>query len=58
MVELWIEIASLAVLMGLSGFFSGLVGALVVVRKSKVVQHFNEGKQGSKAQENIKNIQI
>jgi len=55
MVELWIEIASLAVLIGLSGFFSGLEVALVGVRKSKVVQLFNEGKKGSKALYKLKN---
>jgi len=49
MVDLWVEIATLAVLIGLSGFFSGLEVALVGVRKSKVVQLFNEGKKGSKA---------
>jgi len=55
MVELWVEIASLAVLIGLSGFFSGLEVALVGVRKSKVVQLFNEGKKGSKALHKLKN---
>ncbi len=49
MVDLWIEISTLALLIGLSGFFSGLEVALVGVRKSKVVQLFNEGKKGSKA---------
>ena len=49
MVELWVEITALSVLIGLSGFFSGLEVALVGVRKSKVVQLFNEGKKGSKA---------
>ena len=49
MVDLWIEISVLAVLIGLSGFFSGLEVALVGVRKSKVVQLLNEGKKGSKA---------
>ncbi len=49
MVDLWIEIAALAVLIGLSGFFSGLEVALVNVRKSKVVQLFNQGQKGSKA---------
>lgn len=49
MVDLWVEIGALAVLIGLSGFFSGLEVALVGVRKSKVVQLFNEGKKGSKA---------
>jgi len=49
MVELWVEIVTLSVLIGLSGFFSGLEVALVGIRKSKVVQLFNEGKKGSKA---------
>jgi CBS domain containing-hemolysin-like protein len=49
MVDLWVEIVTLAVLIGLSGFFSGLEVALVGIRKSKVVQLFNEGKKGSKA---------
>ena len=49
MVDLWIEIATLVVLIGLSGFFSGLEVALVGIRKSKVIQLFNEGKKGSKA---------
>ncbi len=54
MVDLWLEIAVLAVLIGLSGFFSGLEVALVGVRKSKVVQLFNEGKKGSKALHRLK----
>ena len=54
MVDLWVEIATLAVLIGLSGFFSGLEVALVGVRKSKVVQLFNEGKKGSKALHKLK----
>ena len=49
MVDLWVEITVLAVLIGLSGFFSGLEVALVGIRKSKVVQLFNEKKKGSKA---------
>ena len=49
MVELWTEIVALAVLIGMSGFFSGLEVALVGVRKSKVVQLLNEGRKGSKA---------
>lgn len=49
MVELWVEIVALSVLIGMSGFFSGLEVALVGVRKSKVVQLLNEGKKGSKA---------
>jgi len=54
MVELWIEIGALAVLIGLSGFFSGLEVALVGVRKSKVIQLFNEGKKGAKALHTLK----
>jgi len=54
MVELWVEITTLAVLIGLSGFFSGLEVALVGVRKSKVIQLFNEGKKGSKALHKLK----
>ena len=49
MVDLWVEVTVLSVLIGLSGFFSGLEVALVGVRKSKVVQLLNEGKKGSKA---------
>ena len=54
MVELWVEIVTLSVLIGLSGFFSGLEVALVGIRKSKVVQLFNEGKKGSKALHKLK----
>ena len=54
MVDLWIEITALAVLIGLSGFFSGLEVALVGIRKSKVVQLFNEGKKGAKALHKLK----
>ena len=54
MVDLWIEISILGVLIGLSGFFSGLEVALVGVTKSKVVQLFNEGKKGSKALHKLK----
>lgn len=54
MVELWVEIVALAVLIGLSGFFSGLEVALVGVRKSKVIQLFNEGEKGSKALHKLK----
>lgn len=49
MVELWVEITALSILIGMSGFFSGLEVALVGVRKSKVVQLLNEGKKGAKA---------
>jgi len=54
MVDLWVETAALAVLIGLSGFFSGLEVALVGIRKSKVVQLYNEGKKGSKALHKLK----
>ena len=54
MVDLWIEITTLVVLIGLSGFFSGLEVALVGIRKSKVIQLFNEGKKGSKALHKLK----
>jgi len=54
MVELWIEIVALAILIALSGFFSGLEVALVGVRKSKVIQLLNEGKKGSKALHKLK----
>ena len=54
MVDLWIEIAALVVLIGLSGFFSGLEVALVGIRKSKVIQLFNEGRKGSKALHKLK----
>ncbi len=46
MVDLWVEIVTLSVLIGLSGFFSGLEVALVGIRKSKVIQLFQEGKKG------------
>ena len=54
MVDLWMELAILSILIGLSGFFSGLEVALVGVRKSKVVQLLNEGKKGSKALHKLK----
>jgi CBS domain containing-hemolysin-like protein len=54
MVDLWVEAAALAVLIGLSGFFSGLEVALVGIRKSKVVQLYNEGRKGSKALHKLK----
>jgi len=54
MVELWVEIVTLSVLIGLSGFFSGLEVALVGIRKSKVIQLFQEGKKGSKALHKLK----
>jgi CBS domain containing-hemolysin-like protein len=54
MVELWIEIAALGILIGLSAFFSGLEVALVGIRKSKVVQLLNEGEKGAKALHKLK----
>jgi putative hemolysin len=54
MVELWVEIAALAVLIGLSAFFSGLEVALVGIRKSTVVKLFNEKVRGSHALHRLK----
>jgi len=54
MVDLWVELVILSVLIGLSGFFSGLEVALVGIRKSKVIQLFQEGKKGSKALHKLK----
>jgi len=54
MVEFWISAVILAVLIALSGFFSGLEVALVGVRKSKVIQLLNDGKKGSKALHKLK----
>lgn len=54
MVEFWVEVLVLAVLIGLSGFFSGLEVALVGIRKSKVIQLLNEGVKGSKALHKLK----
>ena len=49
MVELWIEIAILSVLIGFSGFFSGLEVALVGTRSSKVNQLRKQKVKGSEA---------
>ena len=54
MVDLCVELVTLAVLIGLSGFFSGLEVALVGIPKSKVIQLFREGKKGSKALHKLK----
>ena len=54
MAELWLEILALAILIGLSGFFSGLEVALVGVRKSKVIQLYNEKVKGAKALHKLK----
>lgn len=49
MVELWVELAALAVLIGLSGFFSGLEVALVGTRNSKVNQLRKQKVKGAEA---------
>ena len=54
MVEIWIEIVALAILIGLSGFFSGLEVALVGIRKSKVLQLVRKKAKGSKALQKLK----
>ena len=54
MVELWISAVILAVLIALSGFFSGLEVALVGVSKSKVAQLLKDGRKGSKALHKLK----
>lgn len=54
MVDLWVELVALAVLIGLSAFFSGLEVALVGVRKSKVSQLVNQKAKGSKALHKLK----
>jgi len=50
----WIEISLLVVLIGLSGFFSGLEVALVSIRKSKVLQLVKEKAKGSHALQKLK----
>ncbi len=54
MAELWLELVVLAILIGLSGFFSGLEVALVGVRKSKVEQLVRKKARGSKALQKLK----
>ena len=54
MVDLWVEIASLAALIGLSGFFSGLEVALVGTRMSKVAGLLRDGAKGSRALHRLK----
>jgi len=49
MVELWVELVALAILIALSGFFSGLEVALVGVRKSKVMQLVKAKAKGANA---------
>ena len=55
MVDLWIELVVLAVLIGLSGFFSGLEVALVGTRNSKVNQLRKQKIKGSEALYKLKN---
>ncbi len=52
--DFWIEALVLAVLIGLSGFFSGLEVALVGVSKSKIAQLLNDKKKGAKALHKLK----
>ncbi len=54
MVELWVELSSLAVLIGLSGFFSGLEVALVGTSSSKVTQLVKQKVKGAKSLEKLK----
>lgn len=54
MADLWVEIASLAVLIGLSGFFSGLEVALVGTRNAKVNQLLKNKVKGSSALHKLK----
>jgi len=54
MAELWLELVALAILIGLSGFFSGLEVALVGIRKSKVEQLVRKKARGSKALQKLK----
>ena len=54
MVDIWVEAASLALLVGLSGFFSGLEVALVGTSSSKVAQMLREKKKGSRALHRLK----
>ncbi|MCV0430051.1 hemolysin family protein [Nitrosopumilus sp.] len=49
MVELWMELAALAGLIGLSGFFSGLEVALVGTTQATVERLVKEKRRGSKA---------
>jgi len=54
LVDIWAEAASLAVLVGLSGFFSGLEVALVGTSSSKVAQLLRDKKKGSRALHRLK----
>lgn len=54
MVDLWAEMLALAVLIGMSGFFSGLEVALVGTSNSKVTQLVKQKVKGSKSLEKLK----
>jgi len=54
LVELWVEIAALGTLIGLSAFFSGLEVALVSIRKSTVLTLVNEKAKGANALHKLK----
>ena len=54
MVNLWVELPALAVLIGLSAFFSGLEVALVGTRMSKVRQLAKQKVKGAKALNRLK----
>ncbi|HEY5735681.1 MAG TPA: hemolysin family protein [Nitrosopumilus sp.] len=54
MVELWLELAALASLIGLSGFFSGLEVSLVGTSQATVEQLVKEKRRGAKALQKLK----
>jgi putative hemolysin len=54
MVDLWAELAALAALIGLSGFFSGLEVALVGTSQATVEGLVKEKKRGAKALQKLK----
>ena len=54
MVDVWGEIAALAALIGLSGFFSGLEVALVGTSQATVERPVKERKRGAKALQKLK----
>lgn len=54
MVETWVEILVLAMLIGLSAFFSGLEIALIGTRQSTVLQFLEEKRKGANALHKLK----
>lgn len=54
MVDLWVEFAALAGLIGLSGFFSGLEVSLVGTSQATVEQLVKEKRRGAKALQKLK----